>query len=115
MALVRFLVPLLFLTMIASIFFNKNITNRENFAISIRMLYMYSILLVSLFLILFGIIFAWMNITNLILPESATTQTINQDLFSQNQRNNALRMIYTSFSAIVLGISIFAYHKKKLK
>jgi heme/copper-type cytochrome/quinol oxidase subunit 2 len=87
----------------------------ENFSGNIRLIYMFAVTIISLFLSIGGAIFAWNNAVKLILPEPSIHQTLNQELERHNQRNRAMRGLFTSLAAVAVGVPVFVYHGRKVK
>jgi hypothetical protein len=99
---------------VAAIIKRRNGKN-ENLKSHIRLIYMFAVTIISLFLSIGGAIFAWNNALKLILPEPAVYQTVNHELENRNMRNRAVRGLCTSLSAIAVGVPVFIFHSRKAR
>ena len=110
-----FLLPVAVIVVIVTLVSRRKNGKGESFSRTSRLVYMYAVIIVSLFLTIGGAIFAWNNAVNLALPEAPNTMAINQELARQNQRNSAARGLSSSLAAVVVGATVFIYHSRKVK
>jgi hypothetical protein len=115
LSIIFFVLLVVVLVLIVASISKRHSGKGENFSANIRLIYMFAVTIVSLFLSIGGAIFAWNNAVNLILPETAIYQSANPELEKQNQRNRGMRGLYTSLAAVAVGVPVFVYHSRKVK
>lgn len=105
--LLVFIVPvILIIAIIAAVVkrYNNKDDREVNFEKIMRTLYVYVVLIASLFLVVFATICLFNNAIGYFVPESTvSTQTQN------------LIWLLTSIAELVVGVPIFAYHSKLAK
>jgi len=114
-SLLFLLFPVALIVLIVTLVSRRKSGKSESFSRTAKLVYMYAVIIVSLFLTVGGAIIAWNNAVNLALPETPNTMTTNQELTRQNQRNSAARGLCGSLAAVVVGASVFVYHSRKVK
>ena len=114
-SLLFLLLPFAIIGVIFKFLSKKNKDRKDSFAHSIRLFYLYAVIGTTLFLSIGGVIFTWTNAVNLILPDKPPTHVVKQELYAQNQRNKAVRGLFTSMSSIGIGVPVFLCHKRKVK
>ena len=101
------------LVLIISAIVKRNKEDKGNFEESIRNVYVYIILIVTLVAIIAGVIATFRIGLDVVLPE----KTINQSSYSSEarERNENIIELFTTISLVVSVTPIFIYHNKIAK
>jgi uncharacterized membrane protein len=112
-----FLVPVGIIVLIIALATKRNDGKSENFPKTFRLIYLYTVTIVSLLLTIGGAIFTVTNALNIALPEEPhwITSVEQRQQEQQNQRNRALANLYTSLASMTIGAGVFIYHGKLVK
>ena len=102
LGLMVFLLPILIIAVVI-IAFIKGKTSEESFEAKIRAIYKYTVIVISLIMMVIGVIALFNTFLTLVLPDS--------------YQNTADVMIdfYTEAAVVALAIPIFLYHSQKMK
>ena len=105
--------PIAILVLIISAIVKRNKEDKGNFEESIRNVYVYIILIVTLVAIIAGVIATFRIGLDIVLPE----KTINQSSYSseERERNENIIELFTTISLVVSVTPIFIYHNKIAK
>ena len=105
--------PIAILVLIISAIVKRNKEDKGNFEESIRNVYVYIILIVTLVAIIAGVIATFRIGLDVVLPE----KTINQSSYSseERERNENIIELLTTISLVVSVTPIFIYHNKIAK
>lgn len=105
--------PIAILVLIISAIVKRNKEDKGNFEESIRNVYVYIILIVTLVAIIAGVIATFRIGLDVVLPE----KTINQSSYSseERERNENIIELFTTISLVVSVTPIFIYHNKIAK
>lgn len=105
--------PIAILVLIISAIVKRNKEDKGNFEESIRNVYVYIILIVTLVAIIAGVIATFRIGLDVVLPE----KTINQSSYSSEarERNENIIELFTTISLVVSVTPIFIYHNKIAK
>ena len=105
--------PIAILVLIISAIVKRNKEDKGNFEESIRNVYVYIILIVTLVAIIAGVIATFRIGLDIVLPE----KTINQSSYSseERERNENIIELFTTISLVVSVTPIFIYHNNIAK
>ena len=105
--------PIAILVLIISAIVKRNKEDKGNFEESIRNVYVYIILIVTLVAIIAGVIATFRIGLDVVLPE----KTINQSSYSSEERekNENIIELFTTISLVVSVTPIFIYHNNIAK
>ena len=110
--LIAFIAPIAILILIISAFIKRNNKDdKGNFEETIRGMYIYIILIITLVVIISGIISIFKIGLDIILPE----ETQSQYSYEKQEKNENIINLTTTFSLVVTSIPIFIYHNKLAK
>lgn len=112
--LIAFIAPIaiLILILIISAFIKRNNKDdKGNFEETIRGMYIYIILIITLVVIISGIISIFKIGLDIILPE----ETQSQYSYEKQEKNENIINLTTTLSLVVTSIPIFIYHNKLAK
>lgn len=110
--LIAFIAPIAILILIISAFIKRNNKDdKENFEETIRGMYIYIILIITLVVIISGIISIFKIGLDIILPE----ETQSQYSYEKQEKNENIINLTTTLSLVVTSIPIFIYHNKLAK
>ena len=110
--LIAFIAPIAILISIISAFIKRNNKDdKGNFEETIRGMYIYIILIITLVVIISGIISIFKIGLDIILPE----ETQSQYSYEKQEKNENIINLTTTLSLVVTSIPIFIYHNKLAK
>lgn len=111
--LISCIAPIAILVLIISAVVKRNKEDKGNFEESIRNVYVYIILIVTLVAIIAGVIATFRIGLDVVLPE----KTINQSSYSseERERNENIIELFTTISLVVSVTPIFIYHNNIAK
>lgn len=110
--LIAFIAPIAILILITSAFIKRNNKDdKGNFEETIRGMYIYIILIITLVVIISGIISIFKIGLDIILPE----ETQSQYSYEKQEKNENIINLTTTLSLVVTSIPIFIYHNKLAK
>ena len=110
--LIAFIAPIAILILIISAFIKRNNKDdKGNFEETIRGMYIYIILIITLVVIISGIISIFKIGLDIILPE----ETQSQYSYEKQEKNENIINLTTTLSVVVTSIPIFIYHNKLAK
>lgn len=110
--LIAFIAPIAILILIISAFIKRNNKDdKGNFEETIRGMYIYIILIITLVVIISGIISIFKIGLDIILPE----ETQSQYSYEKQEKNENIINLTTTLSLVVTSIPIFIYHNKLAK
>ena len=111
--LISCIAPIAILVLIISAVVKRSKEDKGNFEESIRNVYVYIILIVTLVAIISGVIATFRIGLDVLLPE----KTIYQSSYSSEQMNKNENIIelFTTISLVISAIPIFIYHNKIAK
>lgn len=113
--LVICIIPVAIAAVIISAINKKNKPNSGNFETSIRNIYSYIVLIITLFAIVIGTIITFRIGLDILLPEESTnnyTSSYNNDKIDRNEN---IVEVLTTMSLVITCIPIFIYHNKLTK
>ena len=96
------LIPLGILVLIIALIVRKT-GKGEEFTRKIRAVYMYTVMVISLIIMITGLVTTWTSTVDLILPDDFGIY------------NSAARGLMTSIATVAIGGAVFVYHGKKVK
>ena len=108
------MIPIIVVILIITAIIKKN--NKEeknNFDETIRNIYVYIILIITLVAIISGVIVAFRIGLDIILPEESVYGNIYNN--QQQERNANIIEFSTTLSLVVAAIPVFIYHNKLVK
>ena len=105
------IVPIAVLVLIISAFMKRNKEEKSNFEETIRGIYVYIILIVSLITIISGVITAFRIGLDIALPEKSQSAYSSEE----QDRNENIIELATTISLVVIATPIFIYHNNLAK
>lgn len=107
------IIPIGIIVLIVSAVVKKGKDSKGNFDDSIRSIYTYIILIVTLIAIIVGVIATFRIGLDVLLPE----ETVYQSSYSneQRQKNQNIVELYTTLSLVISVTPVFTYHNKLAK
>ncbi len=105
------IVPIAVLVLIISAFMKRNKEEKSNFEETIRGIYVYIILIVSLITIISGVITAFRIGLDIALPEKSQSAYSSEE----QDRNENIIELATTISLVVTATPIFIYHNNLAK
>lgn len=111
--LIACIVPIAVLVLIISAIVKKNKEDKGNFEETIRSIYIYIILIVSLVAIISGVIATFRIGLDIALPEKTTYQSSYSS--QEKEKNENIIELFTTISLIVSVTPVFIYHNKLAK
>lgn len=111
--LIMFIIPIAILVLIISAIVKRSKEDKGNFEESIRNIYIYIILIVTLISIITGVIATFRIGLDVALPEKTTYQ--NSYSSEQREKNENMIELFTTLSLVVVSVPIFIYHNKLAK
>lgn len=105
------IVPIAVLVLIISAFMKRNKEEKSNFEETIRRIYVYIILIVSLITIISGVITAFRIGLDIALPEKSQSAYSSEE----QDRNENIIELATTISLVVTATPIFIYHNNLAK
>ena len=103
--------PIAVLVLIISAFMKRNKEEKSNFEETIRGIYVYIILIVSLITIISGVITSFRIGLDIVLPEKSQSSYRSEE---QDKNENIIELA-TTISLVVTATPIFIYHNKLAK
>lgn len=111
--LVVCIIPIAILVLIISAVVKKGKENKNSFEESIRNIYIYIILIITLISIIAGTIASLRVGLDVLLPEESIYQNSYNDM--QREKNENINELFTNLSLVISVIPIFIYHNKLAK
>ena len=105
------IVPIAILVLIISAFMKRNKEEKSNFEETIRGIYVYIILIVSLITIISGVITTFRIGLDIALPEKSQSAYSSEE----QDRNENIIELATTISLVVTATPIFIYHNNLAK
>ena len=105
------IVPIAILVLIISAFMKRNKEEKSNFEETIRGIYVYIILIVSLITIISGVITTFRIGLDIALPEKSQSAYSSEE----QDRNENIIELATTISLVVIATPIFIYHNNLAK
>ena len=105
--------PIAIVVLIVSAIVKKNKEDKSNFEETIRNIYVYIILIVTLFAIITGVIAAFRIGLDVVLPEKSVYESSYSS--EQMEKNEDIIELATTISLVVTVIPVFSYHNKLAK
>ena len=105
------IVPIAVLVLIISAFMKRNKEEKSNFEETIRGIYVYIILIVTLITIISGVITAFRIGLDIALPEKSQSAYSSEE----QDRNENIIELATTISLVVTATPIFIYHNNLAK
>ena len=109
------LLPIAIISIIVSAIVKRNKEEKSDFENTIRGIYSYSILILSLFAIIIGTIVTFRVGLDVILPEESTSSYSSSYNNDEKERNENIVECLTNMSIVISCIPIFIYHNKLTK
>ena len=110
---IAFIIPIAIIVLIISAIVKKGKENKDQFEESVRNIYIYTILIVTIISIIMGTIATLRVGLDVILPEEAlTNSTYNNE---QQQKNENIIYLCTTLSLVISVTPVFIYHNKIAK
>ena len=103
--------PIVVLVLIISAFMKRNKEDKGNFEESIRGIYVYIILIISLITIISGVITSFRIGLDIALPEKSQSSYSSEE----QDRNENIIELATTISLVVTATPIFIYHNNLAK
>lgn len=113
MGLIAFIVPISILVLIISAVAKRNKEDKNNFEETIRNVYVYIILIVTLVAIIVGVIGTFRIGLDVILPEKSTSQSSYSS--EEIEKNENIIELFTTMSLVISVTPVFIYHNKLAK
>lgn len=107
-------VPVAIVILIIQAISKRNKDEKQCFDETIRNVYIYLILIITLVAIITGVITAFRVGLDVVLPEKSTTSYTTYN-YSERERNNNIVELCTTLSIVITSIPIFVYHNKLAK
>ena len=107
-------VPVAIVILIIQAISKRNKDDKHGFDETIRNVYIYLILIITLVAIITGVITAFRVGLDVVLPEKSTTSYTTYN-YSERERNNNIVELCTTLSIVITSIPIFVYHNKLAK
>lgn len=107
-------VPVAIVILIIQAISKRNKDDKHGFDETIRNVYIYLILIITLVAIITGVITAFRVGLDVALPEKSTTSYTTYN-YSERERNNNIVELCTTLSIVITSIPIFVYHNKLAK
>ena len=111
--IVACIVPIAILVLIISAVVKKSKDSKNNFEDSIRNMYIYIILIITLIAIIMGVIATLRVGLDVILPEESLYQ--NSYSSEQKEKNENIIELFTTLSLVISVTPVFIYHNKLAK
>lgn len=108
------IVPVAIVILIIQAISKRNKDDKHGFDETIRNVYIYLILIITLVAIITGVITAFRVGLDVLLPEKSTTSYTTYN-YSERERNNNIVELCTTLSIVITSIPIFVYHNKLAK
>lgn len=108
------IVPVAIVILIIQAISKRNKDDKHGFDETIRNVYIYLILIITLVAIITGVITAFRVGLDVALPEKSTTSYTTYN-YSERERNNNIVELCTTLSIVITSIPIFVYHNKLAK
>ena len=105
--------PIAILVLIISAIVKKNKEDKNNFESTVRNIYVYIILIITLIAIIIGVIATFRIGLDLALPEKSTYQSSYTT--EERERNENIIELVTTIALLVTVTPIFKYHNKLAK
>ena len=113
MGLIAGLAPIAILIVIVAAIVKKSKESKNSFEDTVRNVYIYIILIVTFVSIIAGTIATFSLGLDVLLPEKETYQTSYSR--EQQDRNEAIIELCTTFSLVLASIPVYIYHNKLAK
>ena len=107
------IVPLAILVLIISAVVKKSKDNKTNFEESIRNIYVYIILIITLIALIMGVIATLRIGLDVVLPEESLYE--NSYSNKQIEKNENIIELFTTLSLVISVTPVFIYHNKLAK
>ena len=107
------IIPIAILVLIISTVIKKSKDSKNNFEESIRNIYIYIILIITLIAIIMGTIATLRIGLDVLLPEESAYQ--NSYSNQQIEKNENIIELFTTLSLVICAIPVFIYHNKLAK
>lgn len=111
--LILCIAPIAILVLIISAIVKRNKEDKGNFEESIRNIYIYMVLIITLVAIIAGVIATFRIGLDVLLPEKSTYQSSYSS--EMQERNENIIELFTTISLVVSATPIFIYHNKIVK
>ena len=111
--IVACIVPIAILVLIISAVVKKSKDSKNNFEDSIRNMYIYIILIITLIAIIMGVIATLRVGLDVILPEESLYQSSYSS--EQKEKNENIIELLTTLSLVISVTPVFIYHNKLAK
>lgn len=111
--LIACIVPIAIVVLVISAIVKKNKEDKTNFEDTIRNIYIYIILIVTLFAIISGVIATFRIGLDVVLPEKSTYQSSYSS--EQMDKNENMIELATTISLVISVIPVFIRHNKLAK
>ena len=105
------IVPVAIVILIIQAISKRNKDDKHGFDETIRNVYIYLILIITLVAIITGVITAFRVGLDVVLPEKSTTSYTTYN-YSERERNNNIVELCTTLSIVITSIPIFFYFYK---
>lgn len=107
------IIPLAILVLIISAVVKKSKDNKTNFEESIRNIYVYIILIITLIALIMGVIATLRIGLDVVLPEESLYE--NSYSNKQIEKNENIIELFTTLSLVISVTPVFIYHNKLAK
>lgn len=107
------ILPIAIVALIISAIVKKNKENKNGIEETIRNIYVYIILIITLVAIITGVISTFRIGLDLLLPEKSIYESSYQS--EQQERNESIIEFFTEMSLVISVIPVFIYHNKIAK
>lgn len=111
LGLLIFIVPIAIIVLIVHAISKKN-KDKKDFETVMRSIYIYSILIITFIVIIFGTISAFRIGLDVLLPEKYANTSYNSQ---ERMQNSNMIDLLTNISAVVTCLPVFIYHNKLAK
>ena len=108
--LIACVAPIAILVLIISAIVKRNKEDKGNFEETIRSIYVYIILIITLVAIISGVIATFRIGLDVVLPEKSTYQSSYSS--EQRERNENIIELFTTIALVVSVTPVFIYHNK---
>jgi len=107
------IIPVGIISLIVSAVVKKNKESKSSFEDSIRSIYVYIILIITLIAIISGVIASFRIGLDVLLPEESLYQNSYDN--DQQEKNENIIELFTTLSLVVSVTPVFTYHNKLAK
>lgn len=109
--LIVLILPVALVVLIITAIVKRNKGDKNNFEKTVRNIYIYIILIITVVAIIIGVIATFRTGLDVILPEKSVSQSTSYNT-EQKERNENIIEFCTTLSLVISIIPVFIYHNK---